>query len=625
MKNSNKISFFYIVSSLLLFVVLVGGGIYGVYVSIGNSFLNSGNNFTNLEVDKNNRYTDRYYISNGDWEALIAGLSELEIDLIQRARNSNWGGSCYGMSVIVALTKMGVIETQNIPTNPSSLSQAIKFNDDALESFINFYHLQQNTTVSVNDRSQFATLDTIEQLALIEDLASQVSVGGYPFLLCFSGDEGGHAVVGYGVEYGEFVIGSTNYDSRILIYDCSNLSEPERSFLYYNTGTDEWCIDYYSLNNPYRSLTATKLIMATNDIEVLDAVNHEVETTNRKARIVFNNQMRGYYLFHNGNRFFIDPSTDLRREGIITYFEPNMLADGTFGESVMTLVLPKDMKDYTLVPVENSETDVTIYYEDVAYSIQCESLEQIDFKADTGLFTQKITGDYTISALFNIGATPTTWNKTAFSGHTGGNVSHTNSADGIALFGDNLQNVSIVTTGKDGTQTTTLSTNCSSVLLTSNEASGNIPIVMLDSNGDGSYESEYNKYTVTFDANGGTGNMDALENVAAGTIILPNNGFNAPSGMKFKGWSETTNGEIILGSKYEVAENTTLYAIWENESETNESTIKNNSDNDEKSSDMSVILDYLQTEQGKMIAIIGGSTLGFILLLGICIAIKKKR
>ena len=41
MKKSNKISLFYVVSSLSLFLVLMLGGVYGLYVSVGLSFMRS--------------------------------------------------------------------------------------------------------------------------------------------------------------------------------------------------------------------------------------------------------------------------------------------------------------------------------------------------------------------------------------------------------------------------------------------------------------------------------------------------------------------------------------------------------------------------------------------------------
>ena len=50
MKKSNKISFFYIVTSLTLLLVLIFGGVYGIYVSVGLSFIRqSAENVTGIE------------------------------------------------------------------------------------------------------------------------------------------------------------------------------------------------------------------------------------------------------------------------------------------------------------------------------------------------------------------------------------------------------------------------------------------------------------------------------------------------------------------------------------------------------------------------------------------------
>lgn len=50
MKKSNKISFLYIATSLTLLLVLIFGGVYGIYVSVGLSFIRqSANNFAGVE------------------------------------------------------------------------------------------------------------------------------------------------------------------------------------------------------------------------------------------------------------------------------------------------------------------------------------------------------------------------------------------------------------------------------------------------------------------------------------------------------------------------------------------------------------------------------------------------
>ena len=69
------------------------------------------------------------------------------------------------------------------------------------------------------------------------------------------------------------------------------------------------------------------------------------------------------------------------------------------------------------------------------------------------------------------------------------------------------------------------------------------------------------KYTLTFDANGGSGTMAPIADLT-GEYTLPSNGFTAPSGKQFKGWSLTADGAIV--TKVDMTENKTVYAIWEN-------------------------------------------------------------
>ena len=75
-------------------------------------------------------------------------------------------------------------------------------------------------------------------------------------------------------------------------------------------------------------------------------------------------------------------------------------------------------------------------------------------------------------------------------------------------------------------------------------------------------------YTVRFNANGGTGTMTDVTGVPAGAYTLPANGFTAPAGKQFKGWSTGASGAVIEGTTYNVTGDVTLYAIWENKPHT---------------------------------------------------------
>ena len=68
-------------------------------------------------------------------------------------------------------------------------------------------------------------------------------------------------------------------------------------------------------------------------------------------------------------------------------------------------------------------------------------------------------------------------------------------------------------------------------------------------------------YTVSFDANGGTGSMGDVTGVS-GEYTLPANGFTAPEGKQFKGWARSASGAVITGTSITVTADTKLYAIW---------------------------------------------------------------
>ena len=68
-------------------------------------------------------------------------------------------------------------------------------------------------------------------------------------------------------------------------------------------------------------------------------------------------------------------------------------------------------------------------------------------------------------------------------------------------------------------------------------------------------------YTVSFNANGGTGTMNPVNGVS-GSYTLPANGFTAPQGKQFKCWS-VGGVEKAAGTQITVSENTTVTAVWE--------------------------------------------------------------
>lgn len=79
----------------------------------------------------------------------------------------------------------------------------------------------------------------------------------------------------------------------------------------------------------------------------------------------------------------------------------------------------------------------------------------------------------------------------------------------------------------------------------------------------------FNRYSVTFDANGGEGSMDVQELTVSTAANLSECGFSR-SGYAFVGWATEPDGEMVytnaaevLDLAYEQGASVTLYAVWE--------------------------------------------------------------
>ena len=78
--------------------------------------------------------------------------------------------------------------------------------------------------------------------------------------------------------------------------------------------------------------------------------------------------------------------------------------------------------------------------------------------------------------------------------------------------------------------------------------------------GDG---AQLEDFTITFDADGGSGNMDSVTVKTGTNYILPECGFTAPTDQEFKAW-EIGGTEYKVGDTYTVSGDTEIKALWEN-------------------------------------------------------------
>ena len=72
------------------------------------------------------------------------------------------------------------------------------------------------------------------------------------------------------------------------------------------------------------------------------------------------------------------------------------------------------------------------------------------------------------------------------------------------------------------------------------------------------------KYTVTYDANGGTGTIESVEVTAGESMnVSDGTGLTAPEGKQFVGWAKSAVAQsATVTSPFTPDKDTTLYAVW---------------------------------------------------------------
>ena len=172
------------------------------------------------------------------------------------------------------------------------------------------------------------------------------------------------------------------------------------------------------------------------------------------------------------------------------------------------------------------------------------------------------TADATVTVTFGaaggLNVTHTLSNVTATSGATGEDAV-SEGAEYTAVFAANSgyvlpEAITVTIGGETATAGTAYTWNKATGTVTVGSAyvTGNIVITVTGEEA----------YTLTYDANGGTGSMDAT--VSKGSITLTANAFTK-SGYTFMGWATTADGDVAYadGAAYTLSADATLYAVWE--------------------------------------------------------------
>lgn len=500
---------------------------------------------------------ETYYILPLDYDILVSGLSNIERVLIEKQKEKTWGGSCYGISVTALLVNIGILDPKDIPNGRSSLFDIPKTNNDAVESFINFYHLQQFLDPPRLDKNKFSLLNTKEQLSIIEETAREEK----PFILSIACEQGGHAVVGHGLEQGNYSVNGKTYDYRVSIYDCN--APDEIAYLYFNSEKSQWQLKTGGFN-------FTKLMRAQTSPDILACKDYTTSVQNYFAYLLLERDTAAY-LEYQGKKYLIDGNTDERQIGIVSYYDENAYVDenGNLAFSGdLNCTLPDLTAEYKLTPADDKPFNYTLTYENAAITAAAADAQSVRFEPDGLLEVEEGIGNYSYTLCFNDGYHTLPWYQFTIEGNNSGNMLLEQTEDGVHIQSPNLNGAVITVEDEETEQTLTVATQKNEILVSYKTVKNKkIPVILVDTDGDGNFDSEESnvgtQFKVELHTNGGiihSGNLtDYIYGIGA---QLPTN--ITKEGYTFAGWYESPNlnGQPVAEITKTDTGDKSYYAKW---------------------------------------------------------------
>ena len=165
--------------------------------------------------------------------------------------HNNWGGSCYGMSSLILLSKSGVFPYSTFDSNAEKIHDfSSPANNSDLLSLITYYQLLQAKDSVQQNYSRTIPKTHKENLENIISLLNNNSVVLVGFQKMNETDGSvifGHAILATGYADGYWNFNGREYQRCIYICDPnSSMNYNNRYNIYYNTSTYEWTIPAYN-------------------------------------------------------------------------------------------------------------------------------------------------------------------------------------------------------------------------------------------------------------------------------------------------------------------------------------------------------------------------------------------
>ena len=490
--------------------------------------------FTNAEKyfgDQENGY----FITQADYDRLTSNLKWFERMALPSLNiegtewfPSEWDGSCRGMSVLVALGRLGIIDPSDVQSSAQTMFDVEQGNapiSQSTQSEINFYHSQQHIPAIRSVRSEFMKQSQNTQISQMEQCITAAEQQGKTALIDFayysdSRDSVlGHTVLGYAIERGTFKlsINGTEYqfDRRVLIYDPNMAGDQQvasKSALYYND--TQWAMmgnyNVVSTSNDLKTNSAddtAQLQIVTSNPDYINAIDYKTGERNftEDVKSAFLSGLADFFILENpyakyniskgrfnGNNTICD--------GMVILEDLDAASDT---EEETIIALPLDSA-YTVATAEQA-VDVSLAYENLYLSANSEAPGEVTFNPEgkIDMKTEK-SANGSLSLTANDGYTTVPWNVVTAQAADVTELSLSQTDEGIVLEGNDLTNTTVYGTNDKETVELNFSTEEKEVLVTEDEENNTIE-VKLDQDDDGTFETTLNESDSSDDGSSSSG------------------------------------------------------------------------------------------------------------------------
>ena len=418
-------------------------------------------------------FGDKYRVLDKDLAVFLDNLSETEIKSVaigvakdgkvKNLLNNNlrkWEGSCYGMSLSMALFKVGANSQSMFGADTTYGLEPT----DALISFVNIHFMEQYTNIGSNTAAasnlSFNKDDNKRTLNEMWEKAKNIGSRGknqQPYIVCMAEADYSHeitegyfnvklgvkhAVVCFAAEdcfyYTENLLGvKTCYDKRLLIAD------PNSDHLEYIYIRDDFSSAFYTAesNHNYNSFG-----YKVASLSELDSNNYTDMTNNYNARIAAqaNTSINVASTFGN----IAIKNGEIVEQNGIDASELFVAKDADETDSEPVTYLLKDTADsYTITPYEGSSINTSVYFDDYAVDIDVDA-ESIDVLKDGKVKLTGATGDAKLGFAIN----GSNFDFVDISGKCDGDVVIDLNGDSIVISGD-ISDYSVSNMDRDTNET----------------------------------------------------------------------------------------------------------------------------------------------------------------------------